>query len=215
MRIDGDDDRRSPLIRLPPLAFSREDEGDDADFYSVPRLEYHIDHGAIAALTGLYREELPAGGAIIDLMSSWVSHLPADVAYGEVIGHGMNEEELAANPRLSRWFIQDLNRDSRLPLADECIDAAMICVGVQYLKRPVAVLTEVARILRPGAPVVISFSNRCFPTKAVAIWLDLDGGGHSELIDLYLREAGFTEVSARRLADGWLGDPMTAIIGRT
>ena len=156
MRIDGDDDRRSPLIRLPPLAFSREDEGDDADFYSVPRLEYHIDHGAIAALTGLYREELPAGGAIIDLMRSWVSHLPADVAYGEVIGHGMNEEELAANPRLSRWFIQDLNRDSRLPLADECIDAAMICVGVQYLKRPVAVLTEVARILRPGAPVAVA-----------------------------------------------------------
>jgi rhodanese-related sulfurtransferase len=77
------------------------------------------------------------------------------------------------------------------------------------------VLAEVARILRPGAPVVISFSNRCFPTKAVAIWLDLDGGGHSELIALYLREAGFKEVSARRLADGWIGDPMTAIIGRT
>jgi Methyltransferase domain len=203
------------LIRLPPLAFSREDEGDDADFYSVPRLEYHIDDGAIAALTSLYGEVLPAGGVILDLMSSWVSHLPADVAYGELIGHGMNEEELAANPRLSRWFIQDLNKDPHLPLADESIDAAMICVGLQYLTRPVAVLAEVARILRPGAPVVISFSNRCFPTKAVAIWLDLDGGGHSELIALYLREAGFKEVSARRLADGWIGDPMTAIIGRT
>jgi SAM-dependent methyltransferase len=197
------------------LAFSREDEGDDADFYSVPRLEYHIDDGAIAALTSLYGEVLPAGGVILDLMSSWVSHLPADVAYGELIGHGMNEEELAANPRLSRWFIQDLNKDPHLPLADESIDAAMICVGLQYLTRPVAVLAEVARILRPGAPVVISFSNRCFPTKAVAIWLDLDGGGHSELIALYLREAGFKEVSARRLADGWIGDPMTAIIGRT
>ena len=203
------------MIRLPPLAFSREDEGDDADFYSVPRLEYHIDDGAIAALTSLYGEVLPAGGVILDLMSSWVSHLPADVAYGELIGHGMNEEELAANPRLSRWFIQDLNKDPHLPLADESIDAAMICVGLQYLTRPVAVLAEVARILRPGAPVVISFSNRCFPTKAVAIWLDLDGGGHSELIALYLREAGFKEVSARRLADGWIGDPMTAIIGRT
>jgi len=203
------------LIRLPPKAFRREDEGDDAEFYSVPRLEYHIDDGAIAALTGLYREVLPSGGVIIDLMSSWVSHLPADVAYGEVIGHGMNQEELAANPRLSRWFIQDLNRDSRLPLADGCIDAAMICVGVQYLQRPVEVLAEVGRILRPGAPLVISFSNRCFPTKAVAIWLDLDGPGHCELIDLYLREAGFREISARRLADGWIGDPMTAIIGRT
>jgi hypothetical protein len=215
VRIDGGKDRGSPLIRLPPQAFSREDEGDDADFYSVPRLEYHIDEGAIAALTELYREVLPAGGVILDLMSSWVSHLPDDVAYREVIGHGMNQEELAANPRLSRWFIQDLNRDPHLPFADECIDAAMICVGAQYLKWPVAVLTEVARILRPGAPVVISFSNRCFPTKAVAIWLDLDGRGHSELIALYLREAGFTEISTRRLADGWIGDPMTAIIGRT
>lgn len=197
------------------MAFSREDEGDDADFYSFPRLEYHIDEGAISALTGLYREVLPAGGVILDLMSSWVSHLPADVAYGEVIGHGMNQEELAANPRLSHRFIQDLNKDPHLPLADESIDAAMICVGLQYLTRPVAVLAEVARILRPGAPLVISFSNRCFPTKAVAIWLDLDGRGHAELIALYLREAGFTQVSTRRLANGWIGDPMTAIIGRT
>jgi SAM-dependent methyltransferase len=148
-------------------------------------------------------------------MSSWVSHLPEDVEYAPVVGHGMNAQELAANPRLSRWFVQDLNLEPALPLDDGSFDGAGLCVSVQYLQRPVEVFREVARVLRPCAPFVVSFSNRCFPTKAVAIWLDLDGRGHSELIALYLREAGFKEVSARRLADGWIGDPMTAIIGRT
>ena len=112
-------------------------------------------------------------------MSSWVSHLPPEIDYGEVIGHGMNAEELAANPRLSRWFAQNLNRDPVLPLADDSLDAAMICVSIQYLQQPVAVLREVARVLRPGAPLVISFSNRCFWTKAVAVWRALDDAGHA------------------------------------
>ena len=205
----------NPLAGFPPGAFAKEDGEDDARFYAMPRLVTHIDDGAIAALTDFYRQALPTGGVLLDLMSSWVSHLPAEIAYGEVIGHGMNAEELAANPRLSRWFVQDLNRDPTLPLADHSVDAAMICVAIQYLQQPLAVLAEVARVLRPGASLVISFSNRCFPTKAVAVWRSLDERGHAQLVELYLKGAGLADVEVRRLADGWTCDPLTVVVGRT
>jgi len=205
----------NPLADLPPGALAKEDGEDDARFYAVPRLVTHIDDGAIAALTDFYRLTLPAGGVIVDLMSSWVSHLPAEVAYGEVIGHGMNAQELAANPRLDRWFVQDFNQDANLPLADRSADAAMMCVSIQYLQQPVAVLADVARVLRPGGPLVISFSNRCFPTKAVAIWLAVDDASHARLVELYLHAAGFAAVETRRLADGRTSDPLTAVLGRT
>jgi SAM-dependent methyltransferase len=203
------------MPELPPSAFAKEDPGPDLDFYAAPRLVTHIDAAAITALTGFYRRTLPAGGVVLDLMSSWVSHLPDDVAYAEVVGHGMNAEELAANPRLTRGFVQDLNLDPALPLADASLDAAMICVGVQYLQRPAAVLAEVARALKPGAPLVVSFSNRCFPTKAVAVWLALDEAGHARLVELYMRRAGFDAVRVERLADGRTGDPLIAVVGRT
>ena len=115
----------NPLPDFPPGAFDKYDGGNDAAFYAMPRLVTHIDDEAIGALTGLYRDILPAGGVLLDLMSSWVSHLPEDVAYGEVIGLGMNAEELSANPRLSRWFTQDLNLAPALPLEDESLDGAM------------------------------------------------------------------------------------------
>lgn len=204
----------SPLSQLPPDAFAREDDGDDADFYAQARLKTHIDDAAIAALTGFYRQVLPPGGALLDLMSSWVSHLPPEVAYGEVIGHGMNPDELAANRRLTRWFVQDLNRTPTLPLEDASIDAAMICVGIQYLQQPVEVLADLARALRPGAPLVISYSNRCFPTKAVAIWRGIGPQGHARLIEVYLEAAGFAGLEVHRLRDGRGSDPMTVVMGR-
>jgi SAM-dependent methyltransferase len=204
------------VLDLPAGAFARLDETPDEDFYVPPRLVYHIDDNAVASLTAFYRRVLPAGGAVLDLMSSWVSHLPPEIEYAEVIGHGMNEEELAANPRLTRRFVQNLNRDPALPLADASLDAAMICVSIQYLQQPVAVLREVARTLRPGAPLVIGFSNRCFWTKAVAAWRALDDAGHAVLVESYLRAAGFAEIETRRLADYIedVQDPMTAVVGR-
>jgi len=202
------------LSDLPPWAFEKEDGGADGDFYVEPRLVTHIDDGAIAALTGFYRQVLPPGGVILDLMSSWVSHLPGDVGFGAVIGHGLNAGELAANPRLTRWFVQDLNADPALPLADASLDAATICVGAQYLQRPVEVIAELRRALKPGAPLVVSFSNRCFPTKAVAIWLRLDTRGHAALVSLYLEAAGFGDVESHRLADGRSCDPLVAVVGR-
>ncbi|HWF76318.1 MAG TPA: methyltransferase domain-containing protein [Caulobacteraceae bacterium] len=202
------------LADLPSWAFDKEDPGDDRDFYTEARLVTHIDDGAIAALTGFYRAALPAGGVVCDLMSSWVSHLPDDVAYREVVGHGMNAEELAANPRLTRWFVHDLNADPVLPLADASLDAAMICVGVQYLQNPIPVLADVARTLKPGAPLIVSFSNRCFPTKAVAVWLRLNDAGHAALVRLYLEAAGLARIETHVLSDGSRCDPMYAVVGR-
>src|SRR5437764_9478722 len=203
-------------LGLPQGAFAKIDAEEDELFYEPPRLVCHIDDGAIAALTEFHRIALPAGGILLDLMSSWVSHLPPEIEYAEVIGHGMNAAELAANPRLSRWFVQNLNRDSALPLADNSIDAVTICVSIQYLQQPVAVLREIARVLRPGGPVVISFSNRCFWTKAVAIWRGLDDAGHAPLGELYPRHAGFERVETHRLAE-WIEDeqdPLIAVLGR-
>jgi hypothetical protein len=202
------------LPELPPNAFDKEDVGDDLAFYAPPRLVTHIDEPAVEALTACYRELLPAGGRVLDLMSSWVSHLPEDRAFAEVVGHGMNAEELAANPRLTRWFVQDLNQAQVLPLDDAGFDAALCCVGVQYLQRPVEVFREVRRVLAPGAPFVVSYSNRCFPTKAVAIWRSLDLRGHAALVRLYLERAGFGALEGRLLRNGFESDPLVALIGR-
>ena len=206
----------SDLPELPDGAFAKHDTAPDPLFYVQPRFVTHIDAGAVSAVTGLYRALLPPGGTILDLMSSWVSHLPEDAAYAEVVGHGLNARELAANPRLTRSFVQDLNADPCLPLATASVDAATLCVSVQYLQPPVAVLREVARVLRPGAPVIASFSNRCFPTKAVAIWGAVGGDDHARLVALYLQRAGFVAVERRTLVPaGGPGDPLTAVVGWT
>ncbi|HEX8387604.1 MAG TPA: methyltransferase domain-containing protein, partial [Sphingomonas sp.] len=192
-----------------------QDASPDLDFYAPPRLVHHIDDAAVAALTDCYRGILSPGADVLDLMSSWVSHLPDDMPLGDVVGHGMNADELAANPRLCRRFVQDLNGDPVLPLDEASFDAALCCVGVQYLQRPVEVFAEVARVLRPGGAFAVSYSNRCFPTKAVAIWRALDMAGQAELIRLYMARAGFDAVETRVLTDGARSDPLVVVIGRT
>ena len=198
---------------FPPGAFRKMDSEDDAAFYATPRFATHIDDIAIAALSQFYRERLPAGGRILDLMSSWVSHLPPEIVFDEVVGHGMNAEELAANPRLNRFFVQNLNREPKLPLGDATFDVITICVSIQYLERPINVLRECARVLKVGGQIVISFSNRCFPTKAVAIWQASSDKGHARLVEIYLQNSGFADISAHRLVDGLTSDPMIAVTG--
>ena len=205
------------MSELPDWAMRRMDEAPDEEFYRTPRLVTHIDGGAIAAVTQLYREFFPPGGAVLDLMSSWASHLPPEVEYGRVVGLGMNEVDLRENPRLDAYVIQDLNRNPSLPFEDGEFDGAGICVSVDYLTQPVEVLREVGRVLKVGAPLVVTFSNRCFPTKAVAIWQRLDDGGHVRLVEGYLREAGnFENIrgldrSPRRM----FSDPLYAVIGES
>jgi SAM-dependent methyltransferase len=198
-------------------AFRRMDETPDAEFYRQPRFVTHIDDQAIAAVTQLYREYFPSDSALLDLMSSWVSHLPADVHYRRVVGLGMNEAELRANPRLDTYVVQDLNQQPALPFEADAFDGAAICVSVDYLTQPVEVLRELARVLRPDAPLVITFSNRCFPTKAIAAWHTLDSRGHLQLVAQYLQAAGnwhAIELLDRSPAPRGASDPLYAVIGR-
>ncbi len=205
------------MSSLPEEAFGRYDETPDEEFYLLPRFVTHIDDRAIAAVTQLYRELFPPGGEILDLMSSWVSHLPPEVAYHRVIGLGMNEAELRRNERLDAYVVQNLNANPRLPFGDAEFDGCGICVSIDYLTRPIEVLRDVGRVLKVGAPTIISFSNRCFPTKAVNVWHQLDDRGHMQLVERYLQEAGnFDNIrsldrSPRRL----FSDPLYAVIGES
>ena len=205
------------MPELPGSYFQRHDETQDERFYEQPRLVTHIDAGAIAAVTQLYREFFPPQGTILDLMSSWISHLPPEIEYRRVVGLGMNAVELNANERLHERFVQNLNRIPGLPFPAAEFDGAAICVSVQYLTQPVVVFREIGRVLRPGAPLVVSFSNRCFPTKAVAVWQGLDDRGHGELVRRYIQDAGnWTDISVLdRSLRGRRGDPLYAVVARS
>lgn len=200
-------------IELPPKALQRLDEAPDAEFYRPPRFVKHIDDGAIEKVTRLYREYFPAGAAILDLMSSWISHLPEDAAYVRVAGLGMNAEELKANPRLSDWIVHDLNAAPELPYGEDEFDGCGICVSIDYLTRPVEVLREVARVLKPGSMLVITFSNRCFPTKVVRIWNELDGDGQLRLVRRHLEMTGGYEIiRSDKVRSMREGDPLWAVV---
>ena len=200
--------------RLPPDFFRRSDESPDAAFYSEPRLVTHIDDAAIAALTEAYQELIPPGARVLDLMSSWVSHLPAEVEYARVAGLGMNHEELAANHRLDDFVVHDLNAEPELPYGDREFDAVLNAVSVQYLTRPLEVFTSVHRVLAPGGVYAVAISHRLFPTKAVAVWQQLPPPERCHLVASYFRGAGgFDTPELRdRLPAG--GDPLWIVSAR-
>lgn len=190
--------------------YARQDPSDDARFYALERKVVHIGPGAIEALRGRYAELLPRGEPVLDLMSSWRSHLPEGV--GPVVGLGMNASELADNPQLDSWLVHDLNRDPRLPFGPAAFAGATCAVSVQYLTRPEAVFADVLRVLRPGAPFVVSFSNRCFPTKAVRAWLRGDDREHRALVRAHLERAGFVDVDDEEVPSS--DDPLFVVSGR-
>ena len=204
---------------FPAGFFDRDDVTPDGAFYASPRLVTHIDDRAIAAVTDLYAElgvdgSVP-GRHVLDLMSSWVSHLRSAPRRLTVLG--MNAAELAANPMATDRVVQDLNQDPRLPFPDTSFDAVLCCVSVDYLVRPVEVLREAARALRPGGLVVLTFSNRCFPTKAVHGWLATDDAGRVQIVRDYLTAAGgFDEPAASLRTPGgrYRGDPLYAVTAR-
>lgn len=196
-------------------ALRRPDESDDAAFYHQPRFVAHIEPSTIQVVTQLYRKILPPGGAILDLMSSWISHLPSEMAFSRVAGLGMSEAELAANPVLSDFRLQNLNHHPFLPFENGEFDAATICVSVQYLTHPVAVLRDLGRVLKPQAPLVITFSNRCFPTKATIAWQSTGNAGHLDLVASYLETAGnWATIQKLNCTTKGAVEPLLAVIAR-
>jgi SAM-dependent methyltransferase len=181
-----------------PEHFQRVDEADDSLFYREPRLVAHIDDAAQGALARFYGSFLPRDGAVLDLMASCYSHLPEDGACRAVVGLGMNAVELAANERLSASVIHDVNRTPELPFADAAFDACIISVSIQYVTEPIRLFRSVARILRPGGVLAVAYSNRLFPTKAVALWRAIGMADRGRLVSIYCAEAGgFRDMDAR------------------
>jgi SAM-dependent methyltransferase len=201
---------------LRPEFFRRLDESDDELFYQFPRLVTHIDDGAIGKASEIYARLLPAGGEILDLMSSWRSHLPAGLKPKRVVGLGLNQAEMADNPALSEIVVHNVNRDPKLPLADASFDGAVMTVSVQYLTRPIAVFAEVGRVLRPNAPFIVTFSNRMFPTKAIALWQQAGAAQRVTIVETYFaRSDAFAnvEVIDRSAPEDGPSDPIWAVAG--
>lgn len=180
----------------PQQFFRRQDESPDELFYQVPRLTTHIDDATIRAITTYYEEVLSSGYSLLDLMSSWISHLPESVTYGRVSGLGMNAEELACNPQLTDWAVQNLNDSPQLPYADESFDAVMIVVSIQYLTNPFDVFAEISRVLKPGGQCVVSMSHRLFPTKAIYAFQTLSPAERCQLVMSYMQRGDhFTDIT--------------------
>jgi SAM-dependent methyltransferase len=207
---------RPGIITLfPSLAFSTDDPLRHHAFSRAGSFG-QIDRAAIAAVTDLYREMLPAGGAILDVMSGWVPHLPPEAPYRRVVGIGLERKALAENPFLDEWRVQDLNSKPALPFGAGEFDGATMCAAIQYLASPAAVFREIARVLRPGAPLIVTFSNRCVATRAIACWCLHDETGQLCLIAQHFAEAGnWADLRCLDRTPRGGGQPLYAVIGRS
>jgi len=175
-----------------------------------------VDAAALAAITEIYRDVMPEGGAILDVMSSWVSHLPPEIAYRRVAGIGVDACVLAENPFLDEWRVQDLNCDPMLPYGNGEFDGAAICGAIQHLTRPAEVIREIGRVLRPGAPLVVTFSQRCLATKAIACWCLLDDAAQLCLVARHFVEAGnWTDIRCIDRTPPTGGVPLYAVIAKS
>jgi SAM-dependent methyltransferase len=178
------------LTTYPQGSFGREDETDDPLFYAEPRLVVHIDDYALGAIASYFEGVLPHDGVILDLMSSWRSHLPENLPVEKLVGLGLNDVEMTENPQLNHAVVHDINADPKLPFDDGSFDAVMVTVSIQYIVRPLEVFAEVNRTLKEGASFHVVYSNRMFPTKAVAIWKGLDDARRADLISSYFNDTG-------------------------
>ncbi|UCE89537.1 MAG: methyltransferase domain-containing protein [Pseudomonadota bacterium] len=170
--------------------FAREDERGDHDFYAQPRMVDHIDAVARSHISAIYGNLLSPGMQVLDLMSSCNSHLPRQGTNQHVTGLGMNNEELRNNPALAERLVHDLNQNPELPLDDGAFDAVVCTVSVEYLIHPIEVFREVARVLKPGALFVVTFSDRWFPPKVIRLWTELHPFERLGLVIEYFRRAG-------------------------
>ncbi len=201
---------------LQPDQRAKLDTTDDALFYDYPRFVTHVDTGFIERLVKLYAQRLQPQTRILDLMSSWVSHLPTELEFAHVEGHGLNSEELGKNPRLDHFFVQNLNQNPKLPLPDQSFDAVLNTVSVQYLQYPEAIFNEIYRILKPGGVAIVSFSNRMFYEKAIQVWRDGSEGDRLELVKGYFQSLpGFSQPEVITANSGWWplsSDPFYAVL---
>jgi SAM-dependent methyltransferase len=211
------------FMLLQPQERSKIDASDDALFYSVPRFVTHLDNRFLETLTQLYGDRLQPQTRILDLMSSWVSHLPQETAFVHVEGHGLNAEELERNPRLNHFFVQNLNQEPTLPLANHSFDAVLNTASVQYIQYPETVFREIHRVLKPNGIAIISFSNRMFFHKAIQAWRDGSESDRLALVQTYVASVpGFTvedviTIVPKPAALAWLSggqDPFYAVIAR-
>lgn len=201
----------------PPEFFRREDESDDRLFYTEPRLVVHIDDYAIAAIGAYFNEALPPNGVLLDLMSSWRSHLPEGFPKKMLVGLGLNAVEMAENPQLDEQVVHDLNANPTLPFKDQSFDSAVVTVSIQYMTKPVDIFREVERVLRDGASFHVVYSNRMFPTKATAVWRALDDAQRAQLIASYFSNAGgWEKPQARDIGPrtGFYTDPVYVVAAR-
>ena len=199
------------MSSFPDGFFDRADPVDDGEFYLPPRFVHHIDDGAIDAVSAFYGE-IGTSGRVLDLMSSWVSHLRQRPEHLTVLG--MNRAELDANDMADEVVRHDLNADPRLPFPDASFDTCVCTVSVDYLTDPVAVFAEVGRVLVPGGVFACTFSNRCFPTKAVRGWLASDDETRVAIVGEYFRASGAFEAPEARDCEA-PGDPLYAVWART
>jgi SAM-dependent methyltransferase len=219
--------RDQPTDFWSDMPFMRRDCRSDLAFYDQPRLIAHLDQTAQDELAALHGQLLAPNSQVLDLMSSWQTHLPEELALAELVGLGMNAAELDANPRLTERVVHDLNAMPQLPFAAAQFDAVICSLSIEYLIEPIAVLREVARVLKPCGVCVIGFSNRWFPTKAIQLWEGIHEFERPGLIlEYFLAAGGFTELetfSVRGLprpandkyADQMaLSDPIYAVWGR-
>lgn len=213
------------MMLLQPPQRAKIDDTDDRLFYSSPRFVTHVDESFIQQLTDLYRQRLKANTRIFDMMSSWVSHLPDEMAFEFIEGHGLNAEEMGRNPRLDHYFVQNLNQNQTLPLPDRSFDAVLNTVSVQYVQHPEAVFAEIHRVLKPGGVAIVSFSNRMFYQKAIQAWREGSESDRVELVKRYFSAVpGFSEpevVARPGSLPGFLqmlgvsgGDPFYAVVAQ-
>ncbi|MDF3624562.1 class I SAM-dependent methyltransferase [Brytella acorum] len=177
-----------------PRAFARANNEPDAIYFAKRGQDTLMDVGARTAVSALYQTTLPAMGDVLDLMCGSLSHIPPEANHDRVVGLDVSRSALDANASLTERVVQDLNTDTVLPFEDETMDAVCLCDGLAYLTQPVSVLREVWRVLKPGAPLIITFSDNFHVAKAVALWQALESEDRSRFISLLLGRAGFMEI---------------------
>jgi len=199
-----------------PEMFQRMDDDDDGVFYAFPRKVVHIDEPAIAAAGQYMAKTFAPQGVLLDLMSSWRSHLPRGFVKQKLIGLGLNAEEMADNPDLDEYIVHDVNANPQLPFTDDFFDGVVITVSIQYLTRPIEVFADVRRVLKGESPFLILFSNRMFPTKAVRVWQALRDEQRVELVRSYFHYAGgYDEAVFHDLSPHpGISDPLYAVCAR-